>query len=141
MEKIIQLKEREYKELFEKAELKHSEIVRRAEKMYQDKGVYGIRLTLDTNEDFYSTITFKANSYVDWNGKFPISDEDKRNIVKFIDRRATEMMEKKYGRQISSINYWNKRAEYLRGWKLRFIGWTLFGWIAALALVIVNVLK
>lgn len=142
MEKIIQLTESEYAKLFAKAHLNESEIERKAKEMYEEKGTFGIDLEIDCKQDYNETISFHAYSYVkDWDGKFPLSEKDKRRIADFIDTRALEMMEKKFGRQISNINFWNKRFDLLRNWKMKFIGLTVFGWLAALALLIVALLK
>lgn len=142
MEKIIQLKESEYTKLQANADMKHSEIVRRAQELYEKKGICGIKLSLDCQQDYSSEITFKASSYVkDWDGQFPISEKDKRLIVDFVNYRALEMMEKKFGRQIKNINIWNKRLGLLRDWKMKFIGLTIFGWLAALALTIIAIVK
>ena len=142
MERIIQLKESEYKKLCDSSELKHSEIVRRATAMYEEKGTFGIILRLDCGEDYHTEIKVKASSYVkDWEGKFPLSEKDKKLIVDFVNYRATEMMRKKFGRQITNINLWNKRLDLLRTWKMKFIGLTIFGWLAALALLLISILK
>lgn len=142
MERIVQLKESEYNKLKKDAEMKYSEITRRAEEMYKEKGTYGINLELDCGNDYQEEIKFKAYSYVkDWNGQFPISETDKRRIVEFVNDRALEMMEKKFGRQISNINFCRNHIEHLHSWKYKFIGLTIFGWLAALGLVIVALLK
>lgn len=142
MEKIVQLKESEYNEIFEYANCNQSEIERLAKEMYEEKGTFSIKLELDCQQDYNETISFKAYSYVkDWNGKFPLSEEDKEKIVKFVNSRALDMMEKKFGRQIKNINLWNKRFDLLRNWKMKFIGLTVFGWLAALALLVVALFK
>lgn len=142
MEKITQLTESEYTKLFAKAYLNESEIERMAKEMYEKKGTFGIELEIDCKQDYHETISFHAYSYVkDLDGKFPLSEKDKRRIADFVDSRALKMMEKKFGRQISNINIWNKRIELLRNWKMKFIGLTVFGWLAALALLIVALLK
>ncbi|MEG1007524.1 MAG: hypothetical protein RSO15_14795 [Bacteroides sp.] len=142
MEKIIQLKESEYNKLFESANLKESEVERMAKEMYEKKGTFSINLELDCKQDYQDTITLKAYSYVkDWDGKYPLSEKDKRRIADFVDYRATKMMEKKFGRQITNINLWNTRLDLLRNWKLKFIGLTIFGWLAALALLLIALLN
>ena len=142
MERIIQLSESEYNKLQSDADMKHNEILRRAEELYQKKGTYGIKLEIDCQQDYLDELSFKASSYVkDWDGRFPISEDDKEKIIKFVNRRALKMMEDKFGRQIKNINIWNKRLELLRNWKMKFIGLTIFGWLAALALLIVALIK
>lgn len=142
MEKIVQLTETEYAKLFAKAYLNESEIEKLAKNMYEKKGTFEIVLKLDCNQGYNEQISFYTYSYVkDYDGKFPLSEKDTRRIVDFVNSRALTMMEKKFGRQISNINIWNKRLELLRNWKIKFIGWTIFGWIAALSLLIISLFK
>lgn len=142
MEKVIQLKESEYNKLFESANINQSNIEKMAKAMYEERGTFEIKLEIDCQQDYNETISFRAYSYVrDWDGKFPLSEKDKRKIADFVDRRALKMMEKKFGRQIRSINFWNKRFDLLRNWKMKFIGLTVFGWLAALVLVIIALVK
>ena len=142
MEKIIQLKESEYKKLQEEADLKNDEIANMAEEMYKKRGTYGIVLELNTRDDYNDKITITAYSYVkDWDNKFPISEKDKRKIVNFVNAKAISMMDKKFGRQIININYWNERVKLLNHWKNKFIGIMIFGWLAAITLVIIALIK
>ena len=67
-ERIYQLRESEYNELFEKAKLNDKEIKELAEKYYKDRGIF--KITIDTsiklkNEDVCqgSIATFDVNSY------------------------------------------------------------------------------
>lgn len=138
MEKIIQLKESEYNKLCEKA----SEVEKLAQKMYEEKGTFSIVLKLDCGKDYTEQIKISAYTYVnDWDGKYPMKEDDKRKIVKFVNSRALEMMEKKFGKQINDFNLWNRRLDLLRSWKIKFIGLTIFGWLAATVLLIVALLK
>jgi len=142
MEKIIQLKETEYNKLNELATLTEEEINARALKMYQERGTFAIHLKLDCLQDVRDEFTFKASAYIgNWDGKYPLKEEDKRNIVTFVERRALKMMQKWFGRQIGNINYFNRRIKALRDWKMKFIGLTILGWLAAVALTIIAIVK
>lgn len=142
MKKIVQLEETEYKTLSEQAAFNQSEIVRLARKMYEDRGTFAIVLDLDCDQDYQDNITIKAHSHVkDWEGKYPLSEKDKKEIVEFVNYRALKMMRKKFGRQIDNINLWNKRLDLLRNWKMKFIGWMIFGWLAAVTLLIIALIK
>lgn len=111
MEKIVQLSNDEYRKLRDVAELNSEEIEKRAKEMYQEKGTYGIKLDINTGQSYVDEISFKASSYViDWNGKFPLSDEDKRKIVGFVNNRALKMMQEKFGKQINDRNYYARKA-------------------------------
>lgn len=142
MERIVQLKDTEYKKLSDQAAFNQSEIERLAREMYEEKGTFAINIELDCKQDYTDEIKVKAYSYVkDWDGKFPLSEKDKERIVEFVNYRALEMMRKRFGRQIDNINLWNKRFDLLRNWKIKFIGWTIFGWLAAVVLVIIALIK
>lgn len=137
MKKIIQLNESEYNNLVKSASLSKSEIKQLAEDMYKERGTFEIKLELDCRQDYNEKIAFRAYSYVkDWDNRFPLSEEDKRKIVKFVNYRALRMMEQKFGSQITNINLWNRRFELLRAWKIKFIGITIFGWLAAATLLV-----
>lgn len=142
MEKIIQLTETEYNELRNEANLKRSDIEQQAQELYQKKGTYGINLELKTQGFYSERLSFHAKAYVrDWDGQFPISYKDKCTIVQFVEARALKMMEDRFGRQISSINYYNKRVDSLNRLRTRFIGLTVFGWLAALTLTVIALMK
>lgn len=139
MEQIIQLKSSEYHELVRISNLNEESIQRKAQELYKEKGTYGIKLELNVQQDYQDEITFTANSYVkDWGDKFPLSDDDKRKIVKFVNSRSNRMMIKKFGHQINNVNFYHKELESLGKIRLWSITFTLTGWLlAALFLVIV----
>lgn len=120
----------EYDTLFEKANLNDKEIAKKAEELYQEKGTYGIKLQLDfKNSGWSDEIAFKSYSYVkDWDNKFPISEEDKRKIVEFVNRRADQFMEKRFGRQIHSVNFYNEELEELNNLRKTYNTVTFLGW-------------
>ena len=144
MNKIVQLSEREYKELFEKAKLNQDEIEKLAVKMYQDKGTFEIILKIDCDSDYYQIYNFNVHSHIYQSGeleKFEIPYEERKKIVKYVDQKVLAFMKKRFGTQITDINRYKQRLILLRNWKYKFIGITIFGWIAALALVLLIFLK
>lgn len=143
MEKIIQLKKGEYDTLFEKANLNDEEIAKKAEELYQEKGTYGINLQLDFKTSGYSDeIAFKSYSYVkDWRNNFPISEEDKRKIVEFVNRRADQFMEKRFGRQIYSVNFYNEELKDFDKLRKTYNTVTFLGWGVAIIMFLVLILK
>lgn len=143
MEKIIQLKQNEYNDLFEKANLNEQEIAKKAEDLYQQKGTYGIKLQLDFEKSNYSDkVAFKSNSWVkDWDNTFPLSQEDKRKIVEFVARRADQFMEKRYGRQVYSINFYKDAIQELNNLRKTYNTVTILGWGVAVIMILVLMLK
>lgn len=137
MEEIVQLKKREYDSLFEKANLNEELINEKAQSLYEKKGTYGIKLKLEfKNAEWSDEISFKSYSYVqDWDGQFPISEADKKKIVKFVNRRADEFMEKHFGEQIHSMVYYNKKLESLKKLRIKYNTITILGWLIAFSVM------
>ena len=144
MKEIVQLTKEEYGKLQEAANYNQDEIVKLAEEMYQKNGTFKIKLTIDCQSDYLETIDFKVYSYITETGeleRFSIPYNDRREIVKFVDEKMLDLMQREFGRQITNINLWNKRFDLLRNWKLKFIGLTIFGWLAAFAILVISILR
>ena len=138
MEQIIQLRKSEYDKLIELSNLSNEAIENRALELYQERGTYGLNIELDTQEDYKSQFHFKTYSYVkDWDNKFPISEDDKRKIVDFINYRTKRMLVKKFGTQISNLNFYNKEVDSLNKLKTKFLLFTVTGWAVAVILTII----
>ena len=138
MEQIIQLRKSEYDKLIELSNLSNEAIEKRAVELYQERGTYGLNIELDTQEDYKSQFHFKAYSYVkDWDNKFPISEEDKRKIVDFINSRTKRMLVKKFGNQITNMNFYNEEVDSLNKLKTKFLLFTVTGWAVAVILTII----
>lgn len=138
MEQIIQLRKSEYDKLIELSNLGNEAIENRALELYQERGTYGLNIELDTQEDYKSQFHFKAYSYVkDWDNKFPISEDDKRKIVDFINYRTKRMLVKKFGNQITNLNFYNKEVDNIHKLKTKFLVFTVTGWAVAVILMII----
>ena len=138
MESIIQLRKSEYDKLIELSNLSNETIENRAVVLYQERGTYGLNIELNTQEDYKSQFHLKAYSYVkDWDNKFPISEEDKRKIVDFINSRTKRMLVKKFGNQINSLNFYNSEVDSLNKLKTKFLLFTVTGWLVAVILTII----
>jgi hypothetical protein len=140
MKTIVQISETEYKELADKANYNTGEIERLAREMYEKKGVFRIELEIDVENEFRGVISFKVNSWINTANKYELSYEERLKIMKYAQEKIRTLMQRKFGRQINDINFWNKRLDLLRHWKWKFIGLTVFGWLAALAILIINIL-
>lgn len=69
MEKIIQLEEREYNQLFDKASLNETQIKELAEQYYRDRGVFRIDIKAEVAGNYtgylnYKTFSFTAENYI-----------------------------------------------------------------------------
>jgi len=114
MEKIYQLKDFEYNKLTELAELNEKSIEERALKLYQEKGTYqlDIKINCEKYDDYNRTYHLKAYSKInDWNQKFPIFEEDKRKIIKFVNEKVMSMMVNRFGDVVNNVNLINKRVD------------------------------
>ena len=140
MERIVQLRENEYKKLCELAKMSESEIEKRAQKMYEEKGMYEIELNINCGRSEYSdTIKFYVGSYVkDWHS-FPLTEDVKKKVSRFVGNRVFEMMEDKFGTQINNLNYYENRKRILERRHSIFVGVTILGWLCAVGLAVIAV--
>jgi hypothetical protein len=147
MEKTVQLSESEYKELSEKAGYNQNQIEELAVKMYQEKGAKTIQIEMDIKQDKYADLfDFNVSVWVKDNDgykveKLQLSYEDRQRIIKFVKGKIEELFQRNFSRSIANINNWNDRLKKLRNWKWKFIDFTVFGWLAALALVLIAIFK
>jgi hypothetical protein len=141
MKTIVQISEKEYKELAEKANYNQAEIERLAREMYEEKGVFRIELEIQVQREYNESISFEVKNWVSDKDRYELSYEARHKIMKYANKKMQELMTRKFGRQINDINFWNKRLKLLRNWKWKFIGLTVFGWLAALAILIINILN
>ena len=139
-ERIYQLRESEYNELFEKAKLNDKEIKELAEKYYQERGIF--KITIDTsirlkNEDTChgSIATFDVNSYCFENGlgrqdSFNplLSERDRRRINQMVTNICEETFYEYYGDVIKCRNKISNifsKLQYFKGilYMIAFSGW------------------
>lgn len=140
MERIVQLTESEYKKLDESAKMNDAEIEKRAQKMYEEKGTYGIDLSIKCGRTEYSdTIKFYVDSRVKDLHSFHLSKDEKEKVSRYVDNRVFEMMEDKFGNQINNLNYYENRKRILERRHSIFVGVTILGWLCAVGLVVMSV--
>lgn len=140
MERIVQLREYEYKKLCESAKMSDAEIEKRAQKMYEEKGMYGIQLNINCGRTEYNdTIEFFVGGYVkDWHS-FPLTKDEKKKVSRFVCNRVREMMVDKFGTQIDNLNYYENRKRILERRHSIFVGVTILGWLCAVGLAVIAV--
>lgn len=132
MENIIQLRESDYKELEALANLNKKDIESKANALYKEKGTFGIDIKMSIPEDYDDVLKIKSRAYVrDWNGKFPIADEDKKKIVKFVEYRSEELFNYRFGDHLYWLNNIKKRYREARIQKTKFMVVTVLGWLMA----------
>lgn len=139
-ERIYQLRDSEYNELFEKAKLNDKEIKELAEKYYQERGVF--KITIETSIKLKSgdacqgsRATFDVNSSCFENGLYRqdsfnpiISEKDRMRINQLAMDICEETFYEYYGDVIKCRNKISKilsRLQYFKGifYMIAFSGW------------------
>ena len=151
-EKIYQLREYEYKELFEKAKLNDKEIKELAEKYYQERGVF--KITIDTSiklkdGDAYqgSRATFDVNSYCFENGLCKrdslnplLSENDRRRVNQMVTKICKDTFKEYYGDVIKCRNKISNIFSKLQYFKFILYMIAFSGWGVATAVILYHFL-
>lgn len=133
MEKIVQLREYEYNKLSDLAKLNESQIEERALKLYKEKGVAEVDITVKVGRDkeYYSTQRFNCSAFV-WykDGKFSIQGKLRDRLSELIKKQVLREVSDTYGEPINIMNKYSREIHDLQ--TVRFIIWTIAvsGWAA-----------
>ena len=148
MEKIIQLEEREYNQLQEKAELNDTKIRDLAEKYYQERGVFRIDIRVGLQEKYNGDTVYYSHVFSHENGLYKndefspiITEKGRRKIERILSDACMETFENKFG---DAIKFKNSYAEALERFSMaRWIAYTIAfsGWGVAAALIINRIFK
>ena len=148
MEKIIQLEEREYNQLQEKAELNDTKIRDLAEKYYQERGVFRVDIRVGLQDKYngdtiYYTDVFSHENGLYKNDEFSpiITEKGRRKIERILSDACMKTFENKFG---DAIKFKNSYAEALERFSMaRWIAYTIAfsGWGVAAALIINRIFK
>ena len=148
MEKIIQLEEREYNQLQEKAELNDTKIRDLAEKYYQERGVFRIDIRVGLQEKYNGDTVYYSHVFSHENGLYKndefspiITEKGRRKIGRILSDACMETFENKFG---DAIKFKNSYAEALERFSIvRWIAYTIAfsGWGVTAALIINRIFK
>ncbi len=148
MEKIIQLEEREYNQLQEKAELNDTKIRDLAEKYYQERGVFRIDIRVGLQEKYNGDTVYYSHVFSHENGLYKndefspiITEKGRRKIERILSDACMETFENKFG---DAIKFKNSYAEALERFSIvRWIAYTIAfsGWGVTAALIINRIFK
>lgn len=148
MEKIIQLEEREYNQLQEKAEFNDTKIRDLAEKYYQERGVFRIDIRVGLQEKYNGDTVYYSHVFSHENGLYKnnefspiITEKGRRKIERILSNACMETFENKFG---DAIKFKNSYAEALERFSMaRWIAYTIAfsGWGVAVALIINRIFK
>lgn len=148
MEKIIQLEEREYNQLQEKAEFNDTKIRDLAEKYYQERGVFRIDIRVGFQEKYNGDTVYYSHVFSHENGLYKndefspiITEKGRRKIERILSDACMETFENKFG---DAIKFKNSYAEALERFSIvRWIAYTIAfsGWGVTAALIINRIFK
>lgn len=142
-ERIYQLRESEYNELFEKAKLNDKEIKELAEKYYQERGVFRIDIRTELQDKYNGATVFSANVFSHENGLYKndefspiITEKGRRKIERILSDACMETFKNNFG---DAIKFKNNYAKALESFSLaKWIAFTIAfsGWGVAAAFIL-----
>ena len=145
--KIVQLREYEYNQLQEKAELTDTKIRDLAEKYYQERGVFRIDIRVGLQDKYSGDTVFYTNVFSHENGLYKndefspiITEKGRRKIERILSDACTETFENKFG---DAIKFKNSYAKALESFSIaRRIAYAIAfsGWGVATAVVLYHFL-
>lgn len=142
-ERIYQLRESEYNELFEKAKLNDKEIKELAEKYYQERGVFRIDIRTELQDKYNGDTVFSTNVFSHENGLYKndefspiITEKGRRKIERILSDACIETFKNNFG---DAIKFKNNYAKALESFSLaKWIAFTIAfsGWGVAAAFIL-----
>lgn len=142
-ERIYQLRESEYNELFEKAKLNDKEIKELAEKYYQERGVFRIDIRTELQDKYNGDTVFSTNVFSHENGLYKndefspiITEKGRRKIERILSDACMETFKNNFG---DAIKFKNNYAKALESFSLaKWIAFTIAfsGWGVAAAFIL-----
>lgn len=137
MKKIVQLRDYEYNELYEKAKLNEQQIEEKALSLWKEKGVAEIHITVNTNKDWrdeYYIKCFTSLWYKD--GKFQIQEDIRSRFEKIIKSAVQNRAKEEFGDPVKYVNRLNKRIYDVSRLKVILYAIAASGWAVASAIAI-----
>ena len=146
-ERIYQLRESEYNELFEKAKLNDKEIKELAEKYYQERGVFRIDIRVGLQDKYNGDTVFYTNVFSCENGLYKnnnfkpiITEKGRRKIERILSDACQETFENKFGDAIKFRNYYAKALESFSIVRRIVYAIAFSGWGVATAVILYHFL-
>jgi hypothetical protein len=146
-ERIYQLRESEYNELFEKAKLNDKGIKELAEKYYQERGVFRIDIRVGLQDKYSGDTVYYTDVFSHENGLYKndefspiITEKGRRKIERILSDACTETFENKFG---DAIKFKNSYAKALESFSIaRWISYAIAfsGWGVATAVILYHFL-
>lgn len=145
MNKIVQLSEYDYSQLYEKAKLNDKEIKRLAETYYQERGVFRIDLKTGFQDRYNGNTVYYTTSFSTENGLYKhdgfkpiLTEKGRRKIERIVKNLCDETFDAKFG---NAIKFRNAYANAL--YRLKFLKWICYtiafsGWGVAAAVLMLK---
>lgn len=144
MEKIVQLREYEYKALKEQADMTEVAFDKAMERAIKESCNLTIHLKMDIGRDWNDVFSIKpyadvsSGSYSPHNTMSPpkvLSYNACNKLAKRIQKWVEETVEKRYGFGIEQVNKYRRANENRWKWNTAFLILSLTGWFVALFLI------
>lgn len=136
-EEIVQMRKSEYDDLIKTSRLNKKKISEEAMKLWKEKGVASLDISVRSERDVYNTIRLDCTAYVgDRYSEFPISYELRKRLSDFLQRQVRYEVDSYYGKPLKVINHYNKMETSLNKWfRLAWLV-AVSGWVVAAILMI-----
>jgi len=132
MEKIIQLREHEYENLYKAANANEQEINEAAERLWKEKGVAQINISVSLNRDWYEETHIDCSASTFYKDKkFVISEKVRARVSENIKDMVLRNMRDSYGSSIRAMNVYKKRIRKLNATEIIIYSIAASGWAAA----------
>ncbi len=147
MEKIVQLSNYRYEELFEKANLNDALVKKMAKEMYEKEGVPKLQINIGFRNDVYNEysstdVKLDVRAYTLSNEKgFELTEESVKQLSIFARNRTIDYMEDRFGRNITKLNYLSGDIKQFKKVRNMFMVVTALGWLLALGGLILLLIK
>lgn len=139
MKKIVQLENHEYENLVELAQINKQKIEEKALKLWNEKGVAEIRITIDSGHDYDDEYKITASSYMMYkDSKFYIPETLRIRFRKIINEVVNDSISKKFGNMTQIINIYNGKVSSLNRIKFTLMAIAASGWAAAATLFVLS---
>ena len=135
MERIIQIKESEYNNLFDRANLTNEQIEEKAQELYKKKGVF--KLDLCYNNEF---VQIRANER-NWGSCFKFTKEESQSIMELVREEATAHLNSIYRVRIDRLKSLENKEKDFNSTRKVFHTVTILGWLTSIVLCVVAVMK
>ncbi len=142
MERIVQLRESEYKEMAELAKLNEDEVNKRAIELYNRRGLVSVEIKYFIEHSYYggfrlnnSTDAYTPDSYDDG---FKIAFADKRKIIKEVEYFSKGLIDNSLAKHLGGLNSIKEARKAVDEERLRFIVLSVVGWLLAVLLIVIN---